>query len=231
VLLVGPRLAGRSSLSEALRVRGFHVAAAPGGDEALAAFNRCSFEMVFTDAALGREEGLDLLPALRSLAGIAQLPMILVDDQPRPQRREAARRAGAAGYLVHPLDVQRIAPGMRELLRVPKRRFSRFTRRIGVRMGSAGPRGYTTAIGRMGMFLCASAERALHAVDRYELWIPELGSRLRVEAETVYRIPMADGTSTGVGLCFRDFEGADERIWIEWLSTTFRGAQPTVPRA
>jgi hypothetical protein len=119
---------------------------------------------------------------------------------------------------------------MLELLRAPKRRFLRFPRRIGVRMGSAGPRGYTTAIGRLGMFLCTGAERPLHAVDRYELWIPELGSRLRVEAETVYRLPMAEGNSPGVGLHFRHFEGADEVTWIGWLSA-LRAGQPALPRA
>lgn len=218
VLLVGPRLGARPTLAEALRVRGFEVALAPGGDDALAAFAHRTFELVFADTLLGRDEGLDLVPALRGLAGIERLPVVLVDDQARPQRRDAARRAGAAGYLVHPLDVGHIAPGMQALLGAPKRRFSRYPRRIGVRAGSAGPRGYTTAIGRMGMFLCTAAERPLHDVDRYELWLPELGSRLRVEAETVYRIPMAEGTSPGVGLLFRRFEDGDEAAWIRWLS-------------
>jgi two-component system chemotaxis response regulator CheY len=218
LLLVGPRLGARPTLAESLRVRGFEVALASGGDDALAAFSQRSFELVFVDALLGRDEGLELVPALRGLAGIARLPVILVDDHARPQRREAARRAGASGYLVHPLDAGHIAPGMRTLLSAPKRRFSRYPRRIGVRVGSTGPRGYTTAIGRMGMFLCTGAERPLHGVDRYELWLPELGSRLRVEAETVYRIPMAEGTSPGVGLIFRRFEDGDEATWIRWLS-------------
>jgi two-component system chemotaxis response regulator CheY len=220
VLLVGPRLATDPSFAEGLRLRGYQVARARTATEALAAFDARSFEVVFSDTNLGRCEGIELIPALHSLAGIQRLPVVLVDDRMRPPRREASRRIGAAGYLVHPVEVPRIAPGLARMLDAPKRRrFKRYPRRLAVHWGGSREAGFTTELGRMGMFVCTHRSSPTRTLDRCELTLPEIGETLRLEVEALYRLPVAASGSPGLGLRFHSFPDDNESTLIDYLCT------------
>jgi two-component system chemotaxis response regulator CheY len=202
VLLVGPRLATDPSFAEGLRLRGYEVARARTATEALATFDSRSSEVVFSDTDLGRCEGIELIPAVHALAGIHRLPIVLVDDRMRPQRREASRGIGAAGYLVHPVDVSRIAAGLGRMLNAPKRRrFERYPRRL------------------MGMFVCTDRNSPTRALERCELTLPEIGETLRLEVEALYRLPASPSRSPGLGFRFHSFPDDNESTLIDYLCT------------
>jgi two-component system chemotaxis response regulator CheY len=220
VLLVGPHLAADRSFAEGLRIRGYEVVRTRTATEALAAFDSRSFEVVFSDTNLGRCEGIELIPAIHTLAGIQQMPIVLVDDRMRPQRRQASREMGAAGYLVHPVEVSRIAPGLARMLDTPKRRrFERYPRRLAVHWGGAADAGFTTAIGRMGMFVCTDRNSPTQTLERCELSLPEIGKTLRLEVEALYRLPAAPAGSPGLGLRFHSFPDDNESTLINYLCT------------
>ena len=220
VLLVGPHLSGNTALAESLRMRGYEVVAASSDVEAMDAFCRRSFELMLVDSNLGRADGLELVPLIQTLAGIEKLPVVIVDEHPRAAVRERAREIGAVGYLTQPVDAARIAPGLARLLQAPQyRRYSRYLKRVAVRCGSQRTPGYTTAVGRLGMFVCTSHESKIHALDEYEISLDSFGETLRVEAETVFtRNPGADHPA-GLGLRFHGFPGADEDRLIAYLRT------------
>jgi len=219
VLLVGPHLAANPSFAEGLRLRGYQVARARTATEALAAFESQSFEVVFADTNLGRCEGIELIPAVHTLAGIQRLPIVLVDDRMRASRREASRRVGAAGYLVHPVEIPRIAPGLARMLAAPKRRrFERYLRRLAVRWGESRDDGFTTAIGRMGMFVCTRRASPTRTLDHCELALPEIGETLRLEVEALYRLTPGPSGSPGLGLRFHSFPDENESTLIGYLS-------------
>jgi CheY-like chemotaxis protein len=218
VLLVGPRLAKDPSVAEGLRLRGYEVARARTASEALEAFDSRSFELVFSDTELGRCEGIDLIPAIHALAGIQRLPIVLVDDRMRPSRREAAKRMGAAGYLVHPMEVSRIAPNLARMLDAPKRRrFKRYPRRLAVYWRGSRDGGFTTHIGRMGMFVCTARHSPTRALESCELTLPEIGETLRLEVEALYRLPAQHSASPGLGLRFHAFPDENESMLISYL--------------
>jgi two-component system chemotaxis response regulator CheY len=220
VLLVGPHLARDPCFAEGLRLRGYEVTRARTATEALAAFDGRSFEVVFSDTHLGRCEGIELIPAVHSLTGIQRLPIVLVDDRMRPRRREASRRMGAAGYLVHPVEVSRIAPGLARVLDAPKsRRFERYSRRLAVFWGGHRDGGFTTELGRMGMFVCTDRTSPTRTLERCELTLPEIGETLRLEVEALYRIPVAPSGSPGIGLRFHSFPDDNESTLINYLCT------------
>jgi two-component system chemotaxis response regulator CheY len=220
VLLVGPHLSKDPSFAEGLRVRGYEVARARTATEALAAFDSRSFEVVFSDTNLGRCEGIELIPAVHTLAGIQRLPIVLVDDRMRPPRREASRRMGAAGYLVHPLEASRIEPTLARMLATPKgRRFKRYPRRLAVHWRGNRDGAFTTAIGRMGMFVCTEKNSPAQTLERCELTLPELGETLRLEVEALYRLPVASSGKPGVGLRFHSFPDDNESTLINYLCT------------
>jgi len=218
VLLVGPRLSKDTSFAEGLRVRGYEVTGAHTATEALAAFESRSFEAVFSDTSLGRCEGIELIPAVQTLAGVQRVPIVLVDDRMRPPRREASRRMGAAGYLVHPVEVSRIAPSLARMLDTPKsRRFKRYLRRLAVHWRDSQDGAFTTAIGRMGMFVCTDRNSPEKTLERCELTLPEIGETLRLEVEALYRLRATPSGSPGVGLRFHSFPDDNESTLIDYL--------------
>ena len=231
VLLVGPLLGRDERLAAGLRGHGFDPARVRGVDEALAAFAAGTFDLVLADADLGRFEGLELIPTLRELPGVSRLPVVLVDDRARPSRKEAARRVGAAGYLAHPVDAARIAAGLARMAEGTRgRRFSRFPRRLAVRFEdeTGGAPAFTTALSRLGMFVQTERESRHHAIERCTLALPEIGTTLRVEAQTLYRVDAAGAREPGLGLRFRGFPDGDERTWVEYLRAL--SGEPSPPR-
>jgi len=210
VLLVGPYLAANIALAESLRMRGYEVVAAATDGEAMDAFCSRSFELMLVDSKLGRADGLELVPLIQTLAGVERLPVVIVDEHARPAVRDRARQIGAVGYLTRPVDAARIAPGLARLLQAPRyRRYSRYAKRLAVRCGSLGTPGFSTAIGRLGMFVCTNRESTVHALEDYEISLDGLGETLRVEAETIFARTASSNVQAGRGLRFHAFPDDD----------------------
>jgi two-component system chemotaxis response regulator CheY len=225
VLVVGPNLCRDDALLEGLRARGYQSNAVRSAAEALRLFDAASCELVLAETDLGRFEGVELIPALRALPGVEELPVVIVDDRPRPDRREAARAAGAAGYLVRPFEVSRIADGLAGLVRRPRRRrWTRYRERLAVR-GATGDEAVTGDLGRGGMLIWTEREVALHSVERFTLSLPELARPLPVDAEVMHRTSIPGQGRTGLGLRFNDFPERGEESLIAHL----RSLEPATP--
>ncbi len=225
LLLVGPRLAEERACLESLRLRGYRVETARTHAAALKHLEELSPELVMVEMSLGREEGIELIPALREVAGVEEIPVVLVDDHRRAARREAARRAGAAGYLVHPIDVARIAKRLERMVGEPRRRrYTRYDHRLTVRVEAREMPWLATAVGRGGMFITTDEDLPTHSVHQCDLTLPELGRDVQVDAEVLYRVSGAGRTRRGVGVRFREFSDGAEALLIRYLTTLDRGA-------
>ncbi|UCE86552.1 MAG: response regulator [Deltaproteobacteria bacterium] len=220
ILLVGPRLVDNKPLIESLRLRGYRVVTARSANEALRTFETASPELVFTDTRLGRSDGIDLIPALRALEGMEEIPVVLVDDRARAELREAARRLGGAGYLVHPIDFPKVEKGLVKLVSKPRRRrFTRYPHRVSVRWGGCDQPGHTTNLGRGGMLLATLGNAEIRSIDRYQISVAELGETIHVDAEVAYRIRAPGSSQVGIGLRFVGFPDDDEATLISVLSS------------
>jgi len=221
ILLVGPHLGRSAALARRLEQLGFRVRAEFSAHEALEAFHQHSFELVFTDAHLGRSEGLELVSDLRGLPGVENVPVVLVDEHLREPVREAARNVGAAGYIVQPLDAERIAAGVDRILGSrARRRFRRLPWRLSVRLDD-GRGAFTTSVARLGAFIGTEWDAPEGAVQRCEIELPEIGRVLAVETEGIYRVEAAGAGAAGVGVLFRGFGERDEAAWITYLAELF----------
>jgi two-component system chemotaxis response regulator CheY len=218
VLLVGPKVTRESACIESLRLRGYEVGSAAGEREAIAAFDRCSPELVLADVRLGRSEGIDLIQSLRQVPGIEEVPVLLMDTRKRAERREAARRMGAAGYLVYPIDVSRIAERLSRIVSEPgRRRFTRYHQRVAVQVQGSREPLLTTAIGRGGMFLATDEDLPTREIRECKLALPEIDASVRVEAEVLYTGRAGQSARPGVGVRFHAFKNEDEPVFIEYL--------------
>lgn len=218
VLLVGMRLAAAGALQESLRLRGFAVRSATSVAGALDAFRTQSFGLVFSETRLDRADGIELVPALRGLPGVLDLPVVLLDERPSEPRRAAARAAGAAGYLSGAIDASRVAAALAQLATDRKRRrFARYARALSISWPGCATPAVTAEVGRLGCRLRGA--NPAPEIGRYALHLPETGRTLRVEAEVLYRL--ADGSAwspDGVGLRFGAFEAGAEPAWIDYLT-------------
>ena len=218
MLLVGPKVTRESTCIESLRLRGYDVASAAGEREAIATFDHCSPELVLADVRLGRSEGIDLIQSLRQVPGIEEVPVLLMDTRKREERREAARRMGAAGYLVYPIDVSQIAERLSQIVSEPgRRRFTRYDQRVAVQVQGSREPLLTTAIGRGGMFLATDEDLPRREIRDCKLALPEIGASVRVEAEVLYSGRVGQRARPGVGVRFRVFKNEDEPVFIEYL--------------
>ena len=152
-----------------------------------------------------------------------EVPVILMDSHKREDRKEAARRMDAAGYLVYPIDVARIAERLEKIVASPRRRrFTRYAQRLPVKLQGQQEPLLTNSISRGGMFVVTDGELDTHALQDCRLGLPEIGANLRVEAEVLYQ---AQAGRQGVGVCFHGFPDADEPVLIEYL----RNLHPECP--
>ena len=217
VLLVGPKITQERACMESLNLRGYAVEVAPAERDAIAIFDRCSPELVLADVQLGRSEGIDLIHSLRQVPGVEEVPVILLDGKRREDRSDAARRMGAAGYLVYPIDIPRIAERLARIVAEPRRRrFTRYDRRIPVHVPGAAEPLLTTAIGRRGMFLATEDEVPEEWVRSCRLALPEIDASVEVEAEVIYHA-RTQAAQSGVGVRFNAFAQQHEPVFIEYL--------------
>jgi hypothetical protein len=100
-----------------------------------------------------------------------------------------------------------------------RRRFERYPRRLAVHWERSREDGFTTAIGRMGMFVCTDRNSPTQVLECCELTLPEIGETLRLEAEALYRLSAAPSGSPGLGLRFHAFPDDNESMLINYLCT------------
>jgi CheY-like chemotaxis protein len=218
LLLVGPLLGRDSELIAGLRRLGHRTRIEYSIEDAVEAFASQSFELVLADTHIGRAEGMELVPALADLPGIERLPVVLVDERSRESVREAAQRVGAAGYLAHPVDANRISAGLDRLLHGRgKRRFARLGHSLDVQRDGSDP-GFTIAIARLGLSVRTARELRANSIHRWTIRLSELGENMRVDAQTIYRIPAAGPEDPTAGLRIRSFPDRNESLWIDYLT-------------
>ena len=218
-MLVGPRLAGETGTIESLRLRSYDVHTARTQDRALELLETMSPELVLADMEMGRSDGLEIIPALRRAPGIEEIPVVLVDAQGRGARRDAARRIGAAGYVVHPVDVARIAKRIAKMIEEPRRRrFTRFAQRLSARIEGRRDPLLVTSLGRGGMFVACDEDWPAHSFRTCRVSLPELGAQISVEAEVLYRIGGRGADHRGHGVRFHHFSDGGESTLIEYVT-------------
>ncbi len=220
LLLVGPRISQERQVSESLRLRGYDVISAANPAEGLRVFNRCSPELVLADLQMGRSEGTEFVLDLRQVTGIEEVPVVLLDAARREQSREAARRVGAAGYVIYPVDVPRIADRLDKMVNEPRRRrYTRFARRLPITIEGARMPCLVTSLGRGGMFVTTDDSIATRTMRRCELTLPELAASVSCEGEVIYRRGNQGRQRGGVGMRFHHFANAGEDLLIDYLKT------------
>jgi CheY-like chemotaxis protein len=229
VLIVGPGLVEDAALRHELKRQGYRAATARSETEALLRLTQMTPDVVLSEYALGRSDGATLVAATHNLAGIEDIPVVLLDEIAHSSRREAARMVGAAGYVIVPTEKSGFVTRLGRLIDEPrKRRFTRYPGRLSARLQGLAVPCLATQVGRGGVFLATDADIDLHSAMQCELVLPELGRDLRFDGEVLYRSE-SQGSVQGLGLRFYEISPEDETALIGYLTWLERNCQSSPP--
>ncbi len=98
-----------------LKRAGFQVRCVKDGLEAVEAFEQDSYDLLLIDGMMPRMDGIEATRRLRADPRFAQLPIILLSARSHQNDEDAARQAGATGYIVKPFDALTLADKIREI--------------------------------------------------------------------------------------------------------------------
>ncbi len=107
------------SLKATLTMNGFLVETAGDGKLALEKLNSgVKPDLILTDINMPNMGGLELIKNVRALPNFRFTPMLTLTTESDPGKKEEAKRSGATGWLVKPIDgnelikvIRRVLPG------------------------------------------------------------------------------------------------------------------------
>jgi class 3 adenylate cyclase/CheY-like chemotaxis protein len=108
----------RKLLADVLSVKGYAVATAASGAEALQAIERDPPDLVLLDVVMPEMSGYDVCRALRANPGTALLPIVLVTALDPTEERVKGLEAGADDFLSKPIHQPELLARVRSLLRI-----------------------------------------------------------------------------------------------------------------
>ena len=104
ILAIDDSAAMREILAATLRSAGYEVTVAADGDEGLATAFARQFDLVLTDQYMPKRSGLEVISALRGAAAYEATPIFVLTTEDGVAFKDAARAAGATGWIEKPLD-------------------------------------------------------------------------------------------------------------------------------
>jgi CheY-like chemotaxis protein len=72
--------------------------------------------LILLDAELSGHDGLTLLRTLQADPATRAIPVIVLSEDPRPDRIDAAFSAGARAYLTRPVEARQLLAAIDELI-------------------------------------------------------------------------------------------------------------------
>jgi two-component system, chemotaxis family, chemotaxis protein CheY len=104
ILAIDDSAAMRQILSATLTTAGYEVTVARDGNEGLEWALAERFDLVLTDQHMPGKCGLDLIGELRANHAYKATPILVLTTESGEPFKEAARTAGATGWIEKPLD-------------------------------------------------------------------------------------------------------------------------------
>jgi two-component system chemotaxis response regulator CheY len=104
ILAVDDSASMRQILAATLSGAGYEVTLAADGNEGLENALAMAFDLVLTDQHMPGKTGLELITALRGNPAYQATPILVLTTESGEAFKEAARAAGATGWIEKPLD-------------------------------------------------------------------------------------------------------------------------------
>ena len=116
ILVVEDHEINREMLTEWLELRGYAVAVAVDGAEALARVARSAPDLILMDMSLPSLDGWEVTRRLKASPATSAIPIIALTAHAMAGDRERCLAAGCDDYATKPLDVKRLVIQIQALL-------------------------------------------------------------------------------------------------------------------
>lgn len=117
ILVVDDCQTTRKLLGIYLKTKGYDVAFAVNGLEAIEKLSTDNINLVLSDLNMPYMDGIELVSAIKSSPDIAHIPVIMITTVADPEDRQKAFAAGASGYLVKPVSAEDISLNIRHIIK------------------------------------------------------------------------------------------------------------------
>lgn len=116
ILAVDDSTSMRKLVSATLAEAGHDVIEAEDGVQALELAKQHSFHLVVTDVNMPNMDGITLVGELRALDAYKFTPILVLTTEMDPEKKSAAKKSGATGWLVKPFDPEKLIGTIRKVL-------------------------------------------------------------------------------------------------------------------
>ena len=117
VLIAEDNAVNRELLRELLEARGYTVAEACDGHEALGVIEQTQPDILLLDIGMPVLDGFGVMRKVRENPGLVTLPIVAVTAYAMRGDRESVLNSGFDGYLSKPVDARALADELERLLR------------------------------------------------------------------------------------------------------------------
>ncbi len=105
------------SMSGILQGAGFEVETAGDGEEALKKLNAgAKPDLIITDLNMPKMNGMELIAEVKSQSGFRFTPVLVLTTESQQDKRDEAKRLGATGWLVKPVDAEQLLQVVRQVV-------------------------------------------------------------------------------------------------------------------
>jgi len=108
VIAVDDSMSIRETIRMTLQPAGYEVHTANDGVHGLQLCQQHPADLVVTDLAMPRMDGIALITQLRALPHYRSLPILLLASDAQEDKKVAAKKAGATGWVAKPFDPNRL---------------------------------------------------------------------------------------------------------------------------
>ncbi len=115
VLVVDDSTTLRDMVAYTLASAGFAVVEASDGLEALKALEGQTVELIITDINMSNLDGIQLIERLRDSGDHRRTPIICLTTETSDNTKDAARAAGATGWISKPFDPDKLVQVARKV--------------------------------------------------------------------------------------------------------------------
>jgi two-component system, chemotaxis family, chemotaxis protein CheY len=105
----------RAAVSFTLEGAGYQTLEAADGEDALRKLTS-GVRLVLTDLNMPRLDGIELVKRIRAHPGYRGLPIVLLTTESQEGKKQAARAAGATGWIVKPFRPEQLLAVVRKVL-------------------------------------------------------------------------------------------------------------------
>ena len=116
ILVVDDNEMNRKFASEILKSEGFETVEAEDGTEGVYLAKKESPDLILLDLAMPDVDGIEALKRIKQIEAVKKVPIIMLSAMGDKKLIDIATAAGAADYIVKPVNRQQLLDGVKKFL-------------------------------------------------------------------------------------------------------------------